>query len=30
MNLHDIQTMFDYNTWANHRILDRAEAVTSE
>jgi uncharacterized damage-inducible protein DinB len=22
--------MFDYNSWANRRILDRAEAVTSE
>lgn len=30
MNRSDIQLLFDYNDWANDRILERAERVTQE
>ena len=30
MNLREAQTFFDYNRWANRRLLDAAEALSSE
>ncbi len=30
MNLDDIRLIYEYNDWANHRILDTAEQVTPE
>ncbi len=30
MSPEDIRTLFDYNTWANHRALEAAAALTEE
>ncbi|HHY58136.1 MAG TPA: DUF664 domain-containing protein [Chloroflexi bacterium] len=30
MNLTDLKTLYDYNYWANHRILRAAEGLTAE
>ena len=30
MNLADIQTLYDFNYWANHRILEIVEPLTEE
>ena len=30
MNLEDFRTLYDYNSWANHRTLDAAAALTPE
>jgi len=30
MNIEDVRTLYDYNTWANHRILDACAPLTPE
>ncbi len=30
MNLEDFRTLYDYNSWANHRTLDAAAALTPD
>jgi len=30
MNLEDFRTLYDYNSWANHRTLEAAAALTPE
>ena len=30
MNLADLKTLYDYNYWANRRILDAAEGLTAD
>ena len=30
MNVDDMKLIYEYNDWANHRILDTAEQVTPE
>ncbi len=30
MNLEDIRTLYDYNSWSNHRILDACAALSDE
>lgn len=30
MNVEDVRTLYDYNTWANHRILDASASVAPE
>lgn len=30
MNLEDIRNLYDYNSWANHRILDACAALSGE
>ena len=30
MNLEDFRTLYDYNSWANHRTLDASAALTPE
>jgi uncharacterized damage-inducible protein DinB len=30
MNAEDIRTLFEYNSWANHRTLDSCSALTTE
>lgn len=30
MNLEDVRLLYDYNTWANHRILDASAALSDE
>ncbi|MDR3722690.1 MAG: DinB family protein [Candidatus Acidoferrales bacterium] len=30
MNVEDILTLYEYNSWANHRVLDACAALTNE
>jgi len=30
MNIEDVRTLYDYNSWANHRALEACAAVTPE
>jgi uncharacterized damage-inducible protein DinB len=30
MHIQDIRDLYDYNYWANHRLLARAEQVSAE
>jgi len=30
MNIEDLRTLYDYNSWANHRALEASTAVTPE
>lgn len=30
MNLEDVRLLYDYNTWANHRVLDASAALSDE
>ncbi len=30
MNIDDIRQLYDYNSWANHRVLDACAALTNE